>query len=144
MNDIDSKLVQKWLGIIAYGRCAKEIGGSKRKQRHLPAYKNAMTLSFHDDFVKKHSTTHGGFMQVFSAKDSAWRQAKSIGATGSTTIRSLEDCRKFLLRARLLPQMAGVQATFLKRSSTTASEKAVAAIGFVPGASTWPKRRRCS
>ena len=148
-KDIDSKELQKWIEIVAHGLCAQEVGASKAELQHSPAIQKAMKLGFGSEFMKKHASTYAVFKRLFRSDDSAWQQVES-SATAAVQIHSLDDCRKFLLRVRQLPLVAGVSASFLglPAASPSASKGARATTGCLeptvgPGHGTWPKRQRC-
>ena len=134
---IDGTALRKWMNIIAYGLCAHEVGGGKAESQHLPAVQKPTKFLFGDGFARKHASTHALFQRLFRADGSAWKQAEA-SASAPVVINTLEDCRRFLLRVRRLPLVAGVSADFLDSSG-----KPLAAMKAGPRHGSWPKRRRC-
>ena len=78
----------------------------------MPAKETPAKLFLHPDFKQKHVAVVNGFTKAVKSTNSKWRVEESEGAD-STTIRNLEDVRRFLLGIRRLPMMAGLQASFL-------------------------------
>ena len=142
-SGMDSKALQTWLKIVAFGGCAQERDHNERTECHLPAMGKHATILLSAAFALKHGSTTALFKGITQAKTSKWQLAKSSSEKGCVAIDSLEDCRKFLLGIRQLPAMAGVQATFVRQS--IASERGYTYLKQLEVTSgTWPKRRRCS
>ena len=145
-KDVDAKALQTWIKIVAHGLCAHEVGGGKAQLQHLPAIQQSAKFSFGAEFKRKHTTTHGLFKRLFREEGSAWQQAEASEAA-TAVINNLEDCRKFLLRVRRLPLVAGVATSFLNHSDSSTgvsgSGKEAAGVGILSGQGLWPKRQRC-
>ena len=112
--NLDTKKLLLWLKIVAHGQSVRTTATGCSEECYLPAQETCAKLVLHKDFEQKHYNMSAALRREVLSTDSKWQLAKSEDETGSTTIRTLEDCRQFLLRMRRLPAMAGVQATFLK------------------------------
>ena len=148
--NLDTKKLLLWLKIVAHGQSVRTTATGCSEECYLPAQETCAKLVLHKDFEQKHYNMSAALRRLIVSTDSKWQLPKSEDETGSTTIRTLEDCRRFLLCIRRLPAMAGVQAIFLKPSG--ASLAASRGVLKPPGASLaasrggpllsgrWPRR----
>ena len=129
-----------WLNIIARGQSVEATDAGHDKECYLLAQETPAKLFLHADFRRKHANLSAGFAQVVKSTSSQWQWAESEGVKGSTTIRTVEDCRRFLLRIRRLPVKAGIQTSFLKPPLKQLGASLAAPQGGPAARSKWPTR----
>ena len=135
---LDSTKLLPWINAIARGQSVQATDAGKDIEGYLPALERLAKLFLPADFRRKHVNLSAAFTQVVKSTGSEWRWAESEGETGSTTIRSVEDCRRFLLRIRSLPLKAGVQASFLKQPLGPPGEAPAVSQGGPEKRRQWP------
>ena len=117
-KNLASDKLATWIKIVAYGSKAKCASGQQNLiQCHSPAVSAPADVALHAQFASKHARLSRLLKTAAASKDSRWKIYSAGGPStpkGCKHISNLPDLRDFLAGIRILPNIAGVQATYIK------------------------------
>ena len=109
-GEADLYQLQAWLSVIALGK--KVLTKDSEEIQFKPALKDSHTLSFSEEFGRKHASIVRRYQSYATREGSAWKAASTApatkGALDAIHVDTRDDFRRWLVTARRFEAWAGV------------------------------------